>query len=68
MDLLLLVRNRLASLSPSDLRQIAQDVPGVSFSWLSQIARGKYQSEPAYSRLRSVAEWLERNPSAKVEA
>jgi len=62
MDLLQEVQTKLSGMPPSGLRQIAEQVPGVSFSWLSQIARGKYQSEPTYSRLRSVADWLERNP------
>ena len=59
---------KLAALTPGDLRQIADEVPDVSFSWLSQVARGKYQSEPTYSRLRSVADHLKKKPSPSKKA
>ena len=49
--------------------QIAQSVPGVSYSWISQVGRGKYGSEPTYSRLRAVAEYLRStSPTEKAAA
>lgn len=41
-----------------DWPKIAKEVPGVSYSWISQVGRGSYASEPTYSRLRAVAEYL----------
>ena len=38
--------------------KIAEAVPGVSYSWISQVGRGSYASEPTYSRLKAVAEYL----------
>lgn len=34
------------------------DELGVSYNWLSEIARGTYQSEPSYRRLKSVMDKL----------
>jgi transcriptional regulator with XRE-family HTH domain len=68
MDLLQEVRTKLAALPPAELKRIAEEVPGVSFSWLSQVARDKYQSEPTYSRLRRVADWLATNPAHLAKA
>lgn len=48
--------------------QIAQNVPGVSYSWISQVGRGKYGSEPTYSRLRAVAEYLRATATEKAAA
>jgi hypothetical protein len=44
-------------------KQIADEVEGVSYSWIAQVGRGKYESEPAYSRLQAVAAWLRENPT-----
>lgn len=41
-----------------DWRRIASEIPGVSYSWLSQLGRGKYKSAPTYRRLSAVAEYL----------
>lgn len=40
-------------------KQIAAAVPGVSYSWIAQIGRGKYSSAPTYERLQSVASYLQ---------
>lgn len=40
--------------------EIAKALPGISYSWLSQIGRGHYKSQPSYKRLRKVAEFLEK--------
>lgn len=45
-------------------KKIAKDVPGVSYSWISQVGRGKYGSEPTYSRLKAVDEYLRATPPA----
>jgi hypothetical protein len=37
---------------------IARAVPSASYSWISQVGRGKYASMPTYDRLRAVAEYL----------
>lgn len=39
-------------------KQIADAVPGVSYSWIAQLGRGKYKSAPSYKRLLAVAEYL----------
>ena len=39
-------------------KRIANDLPGISYSWIAQLGRGKYKSEPSYKRLRAVAEYL----------
>ena len=41
-----------------DWKQIAAEVPEVSYSWISQIGRGKYSSAPSYKKLRAVAQHL----------
>lgn len=41
-------------------RQIAADLPGVSYSWISQVGRGEYKSAPSYARLRKVADYLKK--------
>lgn len=46
--------------------QIANSIPGVSYSWISQLGRGTYKSEPTYSRLKVVAEYL-RNTGSHQE-
>lgn len=40
-----------------DWKKIAADA-GVSYSWLSQLGRGKYRSAPAYVRLQRIASCL----------
>ena len=45
-------------------RQIAKAVQGVSYSWVSQVGRGKYGSAPTYSRLKAVADYLEMTKKA----
>ena len=47
-------------------KQIAAEVPEVSYSWISQVGRGKYSSEPAYSRLVAVAGWLRAHSEARA--
>lgn len=49
-------------------RQIAGEIPGVSYSWIAQVGRGKYGSEPAYSRLLAVAAWLRTHPAGEARA
>lgn len=39
-------------------RQIASEIEGVSYSWIAQVGRGKYESAPTYTRLQAVAQWL----------
>ena len=39
-------------------RKISEAIPGVSYSWISRVGRGKYESRPIYDRLRAVAEYL----------
>lgn len=39
-------------------KRIADELPDVSYSWISQLGRGKYKSAPSYHRLRTVAEYL----------
>ncbi len=48
-------------------KQIAEEVEGVSYSWIAQVGRGKYNSDPTYSRLQAVAKWLREHaaPEAK---
>ena len=64
-DLLQQVEEALSAKTPSELREIAEQVPSVSFSWLSQVARGKYPSEPTYRRLRDVYDHLQAPAKAK---
>lgn len=49
-------------------RQIAADCPEASYSWIAQVGRGKYESEPAYRRLKAVAAWLREHPMPAAEA
>jgi predicted transcriptional regulator len=49
-------------------KQIAADVDGVSYSWIAQVGRGKYTSDPAYSRLQAVAAWLRGHPTPEAKA
>ena len=51
-----------------DWPKIAEEVPGVSYSWISQVGRGKYNSEPTYSRLKAVAEYLRATKPRKAAA
>lgn len=44
--------------SKGEWRDIAEAVPGVSYSWISKVARCKYNSAPSYERLKAVAEYL----------
>lgn len=46
--------------------QIAKAIPGVSYSWIAQVGRGTYSSEPTYSRLKAVAEYLNATATAKA--
>lgn len=39
-------------------KQIAAEVPDVSYSWIAQVGRGTYESAPTHNRLKAVAEWL----------
>ncbi len=39
-------------------KEIAAAVPEVSYSWVAQVGRGKYASEPTYNRLEAVAKHL----------
>lgn len=39
-------------------RQIADALPGISYSWLSQVGRGKYKSASSYKRLKRVLDYL----------
>lgn len=57
MDLLKEVREGINA-RKGDWKQIARDVPGVSYSWISQVGRGAYKSEPSYTRLKAVADYL----------
>lgn len=41
-----------------DWKKIAGAIPGVSYSWISQVGRGKYTSAPSYARLKRVAAYL----------
>ena len=43
-----------------DWKRITREIPGVSYSWISQLGRGKYKSAPSYKRLLLVAEYLRR--------
>lgn len=67
-DLLTEVRAGLKKRAPAELRDIAEAVDGISFSWLSKLARGKYTSEPSYRRLRAVAEFMRAHPPAAARA
>lgn len=60
-DLLQQVQKGLAERTRAELKTIADEVPNVSFSWLSAVARGKYESSPTYDRLQAVRDWLRRN-------
>lgn len=39
-------------------KMIAADVPGVSYSWISQVGRGNYKSAPSYERLLAISSYL----------
>lgn len=39
-------------------KRIAAEIPEVSYSWIAQVGRGKYESAPTYIRLQAVARWL----------
>lgn len=58
MDDLTFIRSELQRRSLDDLRRIAEAVPSVSYSWLEKIRSDRYESEPLYSRVRRVAEYL----------
>lgn len=47
-------------------KQIADEVDGVSYSWIAQVGRGKYESDPTYSRLQAVAIWLREHPATAL--
>ena len=64
-DLLIEVQTGLAK-RKGQWRQIADEVEGVSFSWIAQVGRGKYESSPTYDRLQAVASWLRENPIPHV--
>ncbi len=49
-DLLADVQRELMA-RKGEWRQIAAAVPGVSYSFIAQLGRGKYKSEPSYKRL-----------------
>lgn len=44
---------------------IAKALPGISYSWLSQVGRGAYKSAPSYKRLRMVVAYFEEHPRQK---
>lgn len=66
-DLLKEVRESLNT-RKGEWAQIAKSIPGVSYSWISQVGRGTYSSEPTYSRLRAVAEYLRATAPAEKSA
>lgn len=39
-------------------KKIAEEVEGVSYSWIAQVGREQYKSAPSYQRLQAVAQWL----------
>lgn len=63
MDLLKQVQEGISA-RKGEWKQIAKDVPGVSYSWISQIGRGNYSSEPSYKRLKAVADYLRKTRKA----
>ena len=56
------VQAELKERTPSEWQQIADALQGVSFSFVSKIAYGKYRSEPTYKRLAAVARYLKEHP------
>lgn len=57
-DLLVRVQSKLAK-RKGEWRKIAAAVPGVSYSWIAKVGRGKYDSSPAYDRLKAVDGYLD---------
>lgn len=44
-----------------DWKKIAADLaPDISYSFIAQMGRRKYESEPSYSRLKLIAKYLSR--------
>ena len=52
------VREGLAA-QKGNWREIAKDLKDVaSYGWIAAVGRGEYKSEPGYTRLRKVADYL----------
>jgi hypothetical protein len=49
-------------------KRMAAQIPGVSYSWIAQVGRGKYNSAPSYQRLQAVAAYLRANPREHTAA
>jgi len=58
-DLLSQIRASLEK-RKGEWKSIAAAIPGVSYSWLSQVGRGTYRSAPTYARLKTVSDFLNR--------
>lgn len=43
-------------------KKIAAAIPGVSYSLISQLGRGKYKSSATYARLKLIAAYLNQQP------
>lgn len=56
-DLLIEVRDALQA-RKGRWRQIAAEIPDVSYTWLCAIGNGTYASAPSYKRLKAVASHL----------
>lgn len=39
-------------------KQLAAEIPEVSYSFISQVGRGKYKSAPSYKKLKAIIEHL----------
>lgn len=60
------VRRGLLARKP-EWRQMADEIDGVSYSWLSRIALGTYKSSPTYKRLQAVRRYLMENPPRRAD-
>lgn len=60
------VRRGLLARKP-EWRQMADEIEGVSYSWISRIALGTYKSSPTYKRLQAVKRYLLEHPRKPVE-
>jgi hypothetical protein len=67
MDLLKQVQDGLSA-RKGEWKKIAVEVPEVSYSWISQVGRGNYTSEPSYKRLKAVADYLRRDRKTRKAA
>lgn len=60
------VKTELRKLSRAELREVASQVDGVSYSWLEKVRLGSYASEPLYSRVKRVADHLRTRTPAEA--